>query len=99
MSPKKVDPNLTQRNRFSSEELEKIKSTLQATLGDAGASLASQNIDERFTASEEAKAAEEAAAAQAAGKEPPKESKVDVATVLKEGRLLSILQALGPRKI
>ncbi|MBF0588461.1 MAG: hypothetical protein HQL53_04975 [Magnetococcales bacterium] len=99
MPPKKAEPN-NQRNRYSAEELDKIKSTLQDALGDQGGSLAAQNLDERFVASEVAQAEEAAAAAAAAADDPNpksgvKESLIDVAMVLKNGKLLEILKALA----
>ncbi|MGN7612314.1 hypothetical protein ACQZV8_09540 [Magnetococcales bacterium HHB-1] len=87
------------RNRYSSEELSKIRGVLQDVLG-ASADDALHNLDQRFTPSdveEEEKEAEEGEdLLSGSGKKSSKKTAaVDVATVIREGKIPPMLEALS----
>ncbi|MBF0180959.1 MAG: hypothetical protein HQM03_13130 [Magnetococcales bacterium] len=85
------------RDQYTSEQLAKIRATLEEALGN-DASQALDNLDHRFIAA--AEEAEEGGAGSgrrgsAPAIEDEKKSSVDVESVIQEGRLKKMLEALG----
>ncbi|MBF0294239.1 MAG: hypothetical protein HQL96_03545 [Magnetococcales bacterium] len=85
------------RDQYTSEQLAKIRATLEEALGNE-ASQALDNLDHRFVAASEETGETPGAGGRRGGApvvEDEKKSSVDVESVIQEGRLKKMLEALG----